>query len=163
PARGAGQPPGGGGMPGGQAGSGPSSQPPVFPPTPGAGANGPATRGPLTPSAPGTPLPRVSGSVPTSGPRMSADGAATGATAPPRPSAPATPPSPATTAPAAPAITPAPAGLPQAFIENRGQWDGGIKFAATNGAIGAQLTGQAIRLSLAGQQATSVSLTFEGA
>lgn len=53
--------------------------------------------------------------------------------------------------------------LPLDFIENRGQWDGAVKFAARKGALMASFERDAIKLRLGKERASSVSLSFEGA
>src|SRR5215813_9362115 len=55
----------------------------------------------------------------------------------------------------------APPGLPLDFIENRGQWDPRVKFAARQGSMAAFLEQDRIRLQLS--DGPGVSLNFEGA
>jgi hypothetical protein len=62
---------------------------------------------------------------------------------------------------AARAVTTTPR-LPVDFVENRGQWPDGVRFAARHGQVAAAFEKHAIRLQL-GRAATSLGLAFEGA
>jgi hypothetical protein len=53
--------------------------------------------------------------------------------------------------------------LPLDFVENRGQWDDTVKFAARKGAMLASFEKGAINLRLGKEQSASVRLSFEGA
>ncbi|HEX6182861.1 MAG TPA: hypothetical protein VFZ44_03045, partial [Pyrinomonadaceae bacterium] len=56
-----------------------------------------------------------------------------------------------------------PDGPPTDFVENRGQWDASVKFAARSGAAAAVFERDAIRLRFGKGQTTPLSLSFEGA
>ena len=75
-----------------------------------------------------------------------------------RPSAPA-----AAKGEAATAAREAAANLPLDFVENRGQWDAAVKFAARKGAIIASFERDAIKLRLGKERPVSIGLRFEGA